>query len=125
MIKFVKVKFRFNVQHTKRNFVHCRSNKKAIVTCDEGYRIDGIGTDKISSVSCVDGNWQSDDESNLAGEKICQPYCGGGCGQGICVAPNTCKCNDDYVGQMCETLMCKDSAPLVANGSFPGRYVSI
>lgn len=38
---------------------------------------------------------------NRTGNMICRPLCRGGCGKGICQAPNSCKCDVGYEGRHC------------------------
>ena len=102
----------------------CRSDEKAAIACDKGFKINGTHATSTSSVVCIDGKWKTKEENISVDEETCVPHCKGSClNGGICVSPNVCDCNSNFFGPSCQFNVCPVDPPVIPFGSFDGRFV--
>ncbi|KAF5276278.1 hypothetical protein FQA39_LY06627 [Lamprigera yunnana] len=92
------------------------TSTNCLVTCSDGYEFSNGG--KILEFICLNGEWTS--FTSRGTKPICQPICNPPCqNEGICAAPNKCKCTSQFAGFSCEYN--KDVCD-TKSLSFNGRY---
>ncbi|KAF2367676.1 EGF-like domain [Trinorchestia longiramus] len=80
------------------------------LTCSEGFVITNAKSSsnvRESLISCTEGRYILEASGEEISENSCTPYCSKPClNGGVCDAPETCKCTDDYTGATCEQRAC-------------------
>jgi len=78
--------------------IRCFKRKNSCrATCAAGYIFPEKKT-KVAVYKCQGGEWVMQDGDETA----CSPLCDPPCENGVCIEPDTCDCDDGFIGDLCD-----------------------